>query len=66
MGVTKLLILSDHNPKNAVSLMFGISGAYTQRANTVIGPDGRFIFKKPCSGSADIPVVLEDIKALKN
>ena len=65
MGIVDLLILADHNPKDAVSIMFGINGFTTARANTVIGPDGRFIMKKACANSTCIPAILEDIKNLK-
>jgi len=65
MGIVDLLILADHNPKDAVSIMFGINGFATARANTVIGPDGRFIMKKSCANSSCIPAILEDIKNLK-
>jgi peroxiredoxin len=65
MGIEKLLILADHDPKDAVSVMFGIAGGMTARANTVIGPDGRFIMKKACANSSCIPAILEDIKGIK-
>lgn len=65
MGVTKLLILSDHNPKDAVSTMFGINGAYTKRANTYIGPDGRFLKMEGISGSAGIAPALAYIQSLQ-
>jgi len=65
MGVTKLLILSDHDPKDAVSIMFSINGAYTARANTYIGPDGRFLKMESISGSAGIPPALEYIQSLQ-
>ncbi len=65
MGIQNLLILADHDPKDAVSIMFGIAGGMTARANTVIGPDGRFVMKKSCMNSACIPAILEDIKAVK-
>ncbi len=65
MGVTKLLILSDHDPKDAVSTMFGIDGSMTKRANTYIGPDGRFLKMELISGSAGIPPALEYIKSLQ-
>ncbi len=65
MGIENLLILADHNPKDAVSTMFGIAGSMTARANTVIGPDGRFVMKKACANATCIPAILEDIKNLK-
>ncbi len=65
MGIENLLILADNDPLNEVSDMFGISGMYTQRANTVIGPDGRFVMTQPVTGAADIPAILDEIRALE-
>ncbi len=65
MGVKKLLILSDHDPKDAVSKMFGINGSTTKRANTFIGPDGRFLKMEQIAGSAGIEPALEYIKSLE-
>lgn len=66
MGIAKLLILSDHKPRDAVSKMFGISGMFTKRADTVIDPDGRFVFMRPNAGASSIPPLLRDIQAMQN
>ena len=66
MNVTKLLILSDHDPKDAISKKFGINGTYTKRADTIIDPQGRFVEVIPSSGATSIEPLLEHIKGLQN
>jgi peroxiredoxin Q/BCP len=66
MNVTKLLILSDHDPKDAISKKFGINGTYTKRADTIIDPQGRFVEVIPSSGASSVAPLLEHIKGLQN
>jgi peroxiredoxin Q/BCP len=65
MNVTKLLILSDHDPKDEISKKFGISGTYTKRADTIIDPQGRFVEVIPSSGATSVEPLLEHIKELQ-